>query len=78
MLQNCGAGRNECAERRSLAALQRHSEGNVSGVPIEFAVNTTTQIRGFLKNKVFALWNLITKYGSLQVRQRGLFIEKLL
>jgi hypothetical protein len=57
MLQNCGAGRNGCPERRSLAALQRHPEGNVSAVLITFAVYglkppTTHTVVGVLEERI--------------------------
>lgn len=75
MLQNCGAGRNACAERRSLAALQRHSEGNVSGVLITFAIHSLrrptihTQFSGFLKNEIFTL-RIQTYTRTLQFIER--------
>jgi hypothetical protein len=80
MLQNCGAGRNACTERRILAALQGHSEGNVSGVLVTFAVNSLrpptihAQLWAFLKNEVFALRTHSDR--TLQLIERNMDLGK--
>jgi hypothetical protein len=44
MLQNRGACRDASAERRSLAALQRDTQGNVSEVLIRLALNLVSRM----------------------------------